>query len=154
MKKIYSILTALLLLFSFVTIDARAYSEDETDFPCSGVIEEVSVKILYSPFANLVATGEFKTEIGGTVLLITYPNGEKEILTVERNDGLYSAGNFSAKIWKSYDEKLPEYGFVKKTLYIYYDKLWGGYIGEAEFVYLYLPSFDDIINIIHSYLTI
>ncbi len=136
-----------------MTVYVSASHEDEPEFPCGGVIEMVDVKILYSPLTNLISTGDFEPEIEETVLLITYPDGEKEILTVSKNDGLYTAGNFSARIWEYYDEEEPSYGFVEKTLYIYYDKLWGGYSGESELVYLYLPALEDIPDIINSYFT-
>ena len=158
-KKLLSfVISASIILCSFTTAFALSAqtnytSEDEPEFPCGGVIEAVDVKILYSPLSSRISIGNYEPNLEGIVLLITYPNGEKEILTVKEKDGSYCAGNFSARINFSYHENPPEYGFVNEMLYIYWDKDWGGNNGYADFVYLYLPAFREISDIIHSYFT-
>lgn len=152
MKKICYILTTLLLLVSFMTVYAGAFQEDDIEFPCGGVIEMVDVKILCSPLSSRISIGDYEPELEGIVILITYPDGEKEILTVEKKDGLYYAGNFIVSIWFSFNEK-PEYGLVNKILDVSWYKDWGGYYSYTDFVYLYLPSFEEIPDIINSYFT-
>ena len=151
MKKFCCILITLLLFASFITVYAGASDEDEPEFPCGGVIEGVEIEILYSPLSSRILIGDYKPDFEGTVFLITYPNGEKEILTAEKKDGVCYAGNFKVYIYYRFDEAPPEYGFVEETLSLYYDKSHGGYSGYADFVYLYLPSFEDIPDIVSSY---
>ncbi|MBQ3004860.1 MAG: hypothetical protein IJD88_02915 [Clostridia bacterium] len=158
-KKLLSfVISASIILCSFTTAFAVSAqtnytSDDESDLPCGGPIEMINVKILYSPLSSRILIGDYEPNLEGIVLLITYPNGEKEILTVKEKDGLYCAGNFSAIIHFWYHENPPEYGFVNKTLSVYWDKNWGGYDGDADFIYLYLPAFREIPDIIHSYFT-
>ncbi len=158
-KKLLSlILSVAIILCSFTTVFATSSKtndepEDDIEFPCGGVIEMVDVKILYSPLSSRILIGDYEPDLEGIVLSITYPDGKKEVLTVEKKDGLYSAGNFSVSIYFWFNEEPPEYGFVKKSLSAYYDMDFGGYDGDADFVYLYLPSLENILDIIHSYFT-
>lgn len=159
LKKLLSlILSATILLCSFTTgfavsTETNYESEDEIDFPCGGVIEMVEIKFLYSPLSSRILIGNYEPDLEGTVLLITYPDGEKEILTVEKKERLYYAGNFKVNVYFGIDEIPPEYGFVKKPFFAHYEMKWGGYDGDSEFIYLYLPSFEDFLGLIHSYLT-
>ena len=156
-KKILSlILSAAIIVCSFTTAfavssEANYENEDEPEFPCGGVIEMVDIKILYSPLSSRILIGNYEPELDGIVLLLTYPDGEKEILTVEEKDGLYYAGNFKVGINFWFDEEPPEYGVVKKSLSAHYDMTFGGYSGYKDFVYLYLPSFENIPDLVRSY---
>ena len=156
-KKLLSIILSMaIVLCSFTTAFATPSKvnddpEDDIEFPCGGVIEMVDVKILYAPLSSRILIGDYEPDLEGIVLLITYPDGEKEILTVEKKDRLYYAGDFQVYIYFWYYEEPPEYGFVKKSLSAYYDMDFGGYDGDADFIYLYLPSLKDISDLIHSY---
>ena len=156
-KKLLSLILSIAIIScSFITAFATSSKvndnpEDDIEFPCGGVIEMVDVKILYAPLSSCVLIGNYEPDLEGIVLLITYPDGEKEILTVEKKDRLYYAGDFKVHIYFWYNEEPPEYGFVKKSLSAYYDMDFGGYDGDADFIYLYLPSLKDISDLIHSY---
>lgn len=153
LKKILSlILSAVILLCSFTTAFAASYEpEEEIEFPCGGVIEAVDIKILYSPISSRILIGNYEPDLEGIVLLITYPDGKKEILTVEKKDEVYYAGDFSVNIYFRFDEEPPEYGFVEKSMSVHYDMTFGGYSGYKDFVYLYLPSIEDVPDLIRSY---
>ena len=156
LKTFSAILVFVLTFISTGLMNAYA-TDDEPDFPCGGVIEEVDVKILYAPMTSRVVIGGFGPVITGTVLKITYPNGESEILTVKKNGDEYYAGDFS--VYMPYFElesiQVVDYGIVSKSIHISDEgKQHGGYIGETDFVYLNLPSFGDIIYLISAYFRI
>lgn len=151
-KTLSLILSAAILLCSFTMAFAASYEpEEEIEFPCGGVVEAVDVKILYSPISSRILIGNYEPDLEGTVLLITYPDGKKEILTVEKKDRSYYAGDFSVNIYFWFDEEPPEYGFVEKSMSVHYDMTFGGYSGYKDFVYLYLPSIEDVPDLIRSY---
>ena len=146
----------LVLILSFVSAGMlNAYAaDDEPEFPCGGVIEEVDVKILYAPLTSRVVIGRFGPVITGTVLKVTYPDGKSEILTVVKDGGDYYAGDFSVYI--SYFDiesiQVVDYGILKQPLQINKDiENFVGYSGETDFLYLILPSFAEIIYLISAY---
>lgn len=152
--------TAWIMIFATVfsfTLTGFTVSAEEPDFPCGGVIEEVDVKILYAPLTSRVVISGFGPVITGTVLKITYPNGESEILTVKQNGNEYYAGDFSVHMpyFELESIQVVDYGIVSKTIYISTEgKQHGGYSGETDFIYLNLPSFGDIIYLISAYFRI
>ncbi len=153
--KILSVIVVFVLTFTSVGLLNAFAADDEPEFPCGGVIEEVEVKILFLPPTSRVVIGKFGPIITGTVLKVTYPDGESEILTVEKNGDEYYAGDFSVYI--SYFDiesiQVVDYGIASKTIRITNEgtQLHGGYRGETDFKYLNLPSFADIAYLIFAY---
>lgn len=161
MKKLllrtFSVILVFILTFTSVGLMNAYATDDEPDFPCGGVIEEVDVKILYAPLTSRVVIGGFGPVITGTVLKITYPNGESEILTVKQNGNEYYAGDFS--VYVPYFElesiSVVDYGIVSKTIHISNeDQQYGDYSGEADFIYLNLPTVMEIVYLISAYFRI
>ncbi len=147
MKKICLVLAILMLFTAVVPIYANA---EEPDFPCGGAIEPVDVRILYSPITSRIVFGKSDPKIEGTVLKITYPDGSNEILKVKKDGDRYCAGDFSVTIFdycSNGTENCCDYGIVCKTVSVSYYKAFGGYDGDADFVYLCIPKFSEIINI-------
>ena len=157
MKKIILKAVSLILVFMLTFTSAVLFagaSDDEPDYPCGGVIEEVDVKVVYAPLPNRVVIGGFGPVLTGTVLRITYPNGESELLTVEENSDGYYAGDFSVYIdYFGFEPVIEDYGIESKRFYITDEgkRQFGGYSGETDFVYLSLPSFADVIYLISAY---
>ncbi|MBQ2847241.1 MAG: hypothetical protein IJE74_03190 [Clostridia bacterium] len=155
--KISALLLILAIILSSISMSITAYAEIEEDpkFPCGGVIEEIKVRILYTPLSNLISISETEPTLTGTVLKITYPDGTSEIYTVEENEGCYSAGKFSVSVYRFNGVNMGEvinYGLVSQTLSVYFDDEFpGGYDGDTEFVFLHLPSFEDIYQMISVY---
>lgn len=148
------ILALAIILTSAFSISASAEGDSEPEFPCGGVIEEVDVKILYAPISNRIVIGGFGPILTGTVLKVTYPNGESEILTVEQDGNEYYADDFSVRItYFGIEPEVEDYGIVSKNIYISNEgkQQHGGYSGVTDFVYLSLPSFADIIYLISAY---
>lgn len=140
-------------VFSF-TSPGFAASAEEADFPCGGVIEEVDVKILYAPLTSRVIIGGVGPILTGTVLKITYPDGESEILTVKQNGNEYYAGDFSVYMpyFSLESIQVVNYGVVSKTIRISNEgNQHGGCNGYADFVYLNLPSVAEVFYLISAY---
>lgn len=150
------VLVLTVILTSVFALAASAEDATENDFPCGGVIEEVDVEILYAPPTSRIAIGGFGPIITGTVLKVTYPNGESEKLTVEQNGNAYYAGDFSVHVsYFGFEPVIEDYGIVSETIYISNEgKQHGGYCGIVDFKYLNLPSFADIIYLISAYVRI
>ena len=151
--KMFSLILVFILTFTSTVLLAGA-TDDEPEFPCGGVIEEVDVKILYAPLTSRVVIGGFGPVLTGTVLKITYPNGDSEILTVEQNGNEYYAGDFDVYIsYFGFEPVIEDYGIVSESFYITNERKQqhGGYSGEADFIYLNLLSFADIIYLISAY---
>lgn len=147
MKKFCLVLAILMLFAAVVPIYANA---EEPDFPCGGAIELVDVKILYSPITSRIVLGKSDPKIEGTVLKITYPDGSNEILKVKKDGNRYCAGNFSGTIFDfcaNGKENRCNYGIVCKTVSFSCYKAFGGYEGDADFVYLCIPKLSEIINV-------
>ncbi len=156
--KISALLLIVAIVLSSIVMSVTAYAEieEEPEFPCGGVIEEVDIKILYTPISNLISISETEPTLTGTVLKITYPDGTSEILTVEETErGYYQAGKFSVRVYRFNGLNMGEiidYGLVSKTISLYYEfESFGGYSGDTEFVFLHLPSFEDIYQMITAY---
>ena len=152
--KTFSAILVFVLTFNSAGLMNASATDDEPDFPCGGVIEEVDVKILYAPPISRVVVGGFGPVITGTVLKVTYPNGESEMLTVKQNGNEYYAGDFS--VYMSYFElesiQVVNYGVVSKTIRISNEgNQHGGYSGYADFVYLNLPSVAEVFYLISAY---
>lgn len=146
-KTIALILTVFVLLSAFTP----AFAED--DFPCGGVIEEVDVKILYSPLKSRIAYGDFGLSFSGMVLKITYPNGESEIVKVkEKCNTDYTAGNFSLSTYHLHkdEQAVGDYGFVRSYFSLHQELNHGGYSAYPEFIYFNIPTPYDIYSFIYS----
>lgn len=144
-------MSVVMLVVSLLSVGVNAYAEDEADFPCGGVVEELEVEILYSPILNRIAFSGCSS-IEGTVLRITYHDGKTEVVTIEKAGDGYRAGDFCVVFpYGSWDEvNVIEYGFVDRTMYITKDDtLWHSY-GYVEFGFLNLPSFSDVFYLINS----
>ncbi len=149
-----SVILVFVLSFTSAGLLSAFAADDEPEFPCGGVIEEVDVKILYTPLMNRIAIGGYGPILTGTVLKVTYPDGESEILTVEKNDNYYSAGDYSVKIF-NVDPVIIDYGIAKENVYINRDiENHVGYSGMTDFTYLNLPSVVDIAYLISAYFRI
>lgn len=156
LKALSLILVFMLTFISMGLLNAWA-ADEEPEFPCGGVIEDVDVKVIYTPLSNRVVIGGFGPVLTGTVLKITYPNGESEILTVEQNGNEYYAGDFSVYIsYFGFEPVIEDYGIVSESIYITNERKQqhGGYSGEADFTYLNLPSVVDIAYLISAYFRI
>lgn len=154
--KMFSLILVFILTFTSTVLLAGA-TDDEPEFPCGGAIEEVDVKILYAPLTSRVVIGGFGPVLTGTVLKITYPNGDSEILTVEQNGNEYYAGDFAVYIsYFGFEPVIEDYGIVSESFYITNERKQqhGGYCGEADFIYLNLPSVANIAYLISAYFRI
>lgn len=145
----------LVLILSFVSAGMlNAYAADEEpEFPCGGVIEEVDVKILYAPLTSRVVIGRFGPVITGTVIKVTYPDGKSEILTVVKDGGDYYAGEFDVYNYDvGYEPDISNYGIKSRTIVISNEgkQEFGGYSGEVDLIYLSIPSFSDILFLIFA----
>lgn len=147
------VLVLVIVLTSAFSIAASAEDDSEIDFPCGGVIEEVEAEILYAPLASRIVIGGFGPVITGTVLKVTYPDGESEILTVKQNGNEYYAGDFSVYIsYFGFEPVIIDYGIVSEPIYISRDiENFVGYSGMTDFTYLNLPSVADIVYLISAY---
>lgn len=154
--KAVSVIMVLVLSFTLVGLLNASAVDNEPDFPCGGVIEEVDVKILFSPPTSRVVIGRFGPVLTGTVLKVTYPDGESEILTVKKNGGEYYAGDYSVHLFNfGFEPIISDYGIENKALYLSREiENFVGYSGEADFIYLNLPSVADIVFLISSYFRI
>lgn len=159
MKKIFLKTFCIILVFVLTFTSAgllNAAADSEPDYPCGGVIEKVDVKILYAPLKSRVVIGGFGPIITGTVLKVTYSDGKSEILTVKKNGNEYYAGDYSVYMcYFGIEPDVTDYGIENKILSV--DKgieNFVGYSGEAEFKYLSLPSFANIIYLISAYFRI
>lgn len=148
MKKLCLMLAVVFFITSFMSIGVIAQAETEDDFPCGGVVEMLEVEILYSPILNRIAFSGC-TSIEGTVLRITYHDGKTEVVTVEKADDGYRAGDFRVVFpYGSWNEvNVIEYGFVYRTMYITKDDTFWHSYGYVEFGFLNLPSFSDIFSL-------
>ncbi len=157
MKTKSALLLIVAIVLSSIAMSVTAYAEveEEPEYPCGGVIEEVDVKILYTPISNLISISDTEPTLTGTVLKITYHDGTSEVVTVEGTERNYKAGKFSVSVYRFNGLNMGEiinYGLVSKTLSVYFDdKVPGGYSGETEFVFLHLPSIEDIYQLITAY---
>lgn len=151
--KTFSVILVFVLTFTSAGLINAYATDDEPDFPCGGVIEEVDVKILYAPPTSRVVIGGFGPVITGTVLKITYPNGESEILTVKQNGNEYYAGDFSVYMFYfGFEPVITDYGIESKTIYISTEgKQHVDYSGEADFIYLNLPSVMEFVYLVSAY---
>lgn len=155
--KTFSAILVFVLTFTSAGLMNASATDDEPEFPCGGVIEEVDVKILYAPPIRRVVIGGFGPIITGTALKVTYPNGESEILTVKQNGSKYYAGDF--QVYTSYfgvEPNITDYGIESRTIRISNEgeQQFGGYSGAVDFIYLNLPSFADIVYLISAYFRI
>lgn len=149
-----SVILVFVLSFTSAGLLSASAADDEPEFPCGGVIEEVDVKILYAPLMNRIVIGGYGPILTGTVLKITYPDGESEILTVEKNGGHYFAGDYSVKVF-NIDPVIIDYGITKENVCISRGiENHVGYSGDAAFTYLNLPSAVDIAYLISAYFRI
>ena len=159
MKRVLLKFISVILVFALSSASAGLFctgaaAEEENDFPCGGVIEKVDVKILYAPLMNRVVIGGHGPILTGTVLKVTYPDGESEILTVEKNGNYYFAGDYSVRLF-NIDPVIIDYGITKENFYISRGiENFVGYSGKTDFVYLNLPSVVDIAYLISAYFRI
>ncbi len=155
-KKIITLIMALIICFApFVSVFAD--TDEEPDFPCGGVIEEVKVQILYAPIESLIVFGDSELELSGVVLKITYPSGEYVILTVENIENQYYAGDFVVSFYdfnNTHSEECGKYGLADKDIHLYFDKKHGGYSGGVNLFYIRIPSVSDIFDLVFGYLNI
>lgn len=152
-----SVILVFVLTFTSAGLLSASATDDEPDFPCGGVIEEVEVKILYAPLISRVVIGGFGPIITGTVLKVTYPDGESKILTVEQNGNEYYAGDFQVYTYYfGFEPNISDYGIESRTIRISNEgkQQFGGYSGAVDFVYLNLPSVVDIAYLISAYFRI
>ncbi|MBO5409911.1 MAG: hypothetical protein J6A60_01475 [Clostridia bacterium] len=155
--KMFSVILVFVLTFTSARLLNASATDDEPEFPCGGVVEEVEVKIFYAPLISRVVIGGFGPVLTGTVLRITYPNGESEFLTVEQNGNEYYAGDFLVYInYFGFEPVIIDYGIVSESIYITSERKqqYGSYSGEADFIYLNLPTFADIVYLISAYFRI
>lgn len=148
--------TIAIILTVFILIPAFTPAFAEDDFPCGGVIENVDVKILYSPLRSRIAYGDFGLSFSGMVLKITYPNGEHEIVKVKENSNTYyTAGDFSLNTCHLHKDEqgIGDYGFVRSYFSLYMELNHGGYSSYPEFIYFNIPTLYDIYNSISSLFT-
>ena len=155
--KISALLLIAAIILSSISMSVTAYAEieEEPEYPCGGVIEEVDIKILYTPISNLIRISETEPTLTGTVLKITYPDGTSEVVTVEKTERYYKAGKFSVNMYFPYgtsEKEKSSYGFMTKMISLYYQReSFGGYSGDTEFVFLHLPSIEDVYQMITAY---
>jgi len=158
-KRVLLKFISVMLVFALSSASAGLFctgaaAEEENNFPCGGVIEQVDMKIIYLPLYSRVVIGNFGPVLTGTVLKVTYPDGESEILTVKQNGNEYYAGDYSVHInYFGFEPVITDYGFVCEPLHISdeYKLQHTRYRGETDFVYLNLPSVADIVYIISAY---
>ncbi len=153
-KRLISVILALLLCFGSMTIIASA--EEDSDFldtPTLPMVEAVEISVVFRPLQSLVSFANFGPLFDGTVLKITYPDGQTETVTVETNwTGLsdYVAGNFN--VYTSYFDtmniKVP--GINKKRIVLNGAKDGVEYEGVCNLDYLYIPSPGEIFYLIDS----
>lgn len=155
--KMFSVILVFVLTFTSAGLMNASATDDEPEFPCGGVIEEVDVKILYAPLTSRVVIGGFGPIITGTVIKVTYPDGESEIFTVEQNGNEYYAGDFQVYTYYfGLEPNISDYGIESRTIRISNEgkQQFGGYSGITDFIYLNLPSFADIAYLISTYFRI
>lgn len=146
-KKLLALSLILSIVFSVMLSTAYAENTQE-DLPCGGAIELVDIKVLFTPISNLISISETKPSLTGTVLKITYPDGTNEIVTIEKTENGYFAGKFSINYYTFDGLEMGEiinYGLVSKKITADSDDgAFEKYSGDFEFIYLHLPSFEDI----------
>lgn len=154
MKKICLIIAFVMIFVSLASIGASAENVNDPDFPCGGVIEMVDVDILYVPLKSYLTGDNIEDKLTGAKVRITYPDGDSEIYTIEKIGNRYYAGDFSVRVGFEGLEagKIITYGLVTKSVDFYREIVNRvGYSGETDFVFLYLPSFSDILYLIDAY---
>lgn len=150
-KKVITLFFVFIICFTSA-VTSFAGTEEDFDPPCGGVIEVVRVKILYAPIKSLIIYDKAKPDISGIVLKITYPSGEEEFVTIEKEDNFYCAGEFSVSIHSLNNAESVEYGIINRTLHLSFDKKFGGYIGDVNLSYLNIPSVFAVYSSISNYL--
>ena len=104
LKKLLSVVLAIILCFGSMSIVSAQEVENDSDFldtPTLPTVEEVEVSVVYRPLKSLVSFAGFGPVLDGTVLKITYPDGQTEKVTVETNwigFSDYVAGEFNVNI--------------------------------------------------------
>lgn len=154
LKLISVILVFALSLTSAGLLFTGTAAEEEPEIPYGDVIEKVDVKILYAPLYSRITIGNFGPILTGTVLKVTYPDGESEILTVKQNGNEYYAGDFKVMIsYFRFEPVIIDYGFVSEPLFLSdeYKQVHTHHNGETDFAYLNLPSLTDIAYLISAY---
>lgn len=148
-KKIIASILALWICSSAII---SVFAEEEIDFPCGGVIENLPAEIVYFPIQNLVVFGEENPDLSGALVKVTYPGGTNEIVKFTSHGNTYYAGEFSANIYDFSGENISEkYGFVTQTISMHKDLSRGGYSIYIDLVYLHIPTFAEAFEIVSNY---
>lgn len=157
LKKLLSVVLAFSLCFGFVSAVGSAEEiENDSDFldtPTLPTVEEVEVSVVYRPLKSLVSFAGFGPVLDGTVLKITYPDGQTEKVTVETNwigFSDYVAGEFNVNIsyFDTMNIKTP--GINKQRILLNGAKDDVEYDGVCSLDYLYIPSLGEIFYLIDS----
>ncbi len=158
MKKLSLLFAVVILFVSVFSVSASAATEEEPDLPCGGVVEKIDVSVIYIPFKGRFLFGNTTSEITGTVLKVTYPDGSSEILTVGKEGNEYSAGKFSVSVFEKSETnigKIENYGFLRKSINVSRGiENFVGYDGDTEFVCLHIPSCEEFMYLVDTYLRI
>ena len=143
MKKLCFVVAVVILLTSTLCFNSYA-SVDESDFPCGGVIELVEVELSRVPLWSRFSFGDSKPDLSGTVLEITYYDGEVERITVKKNEAGYSAGDFSVSIlnYRNVETELfLGINIVETSVVVSFKpSSYIEYYGTGDYKYLNFPS--------------
>ncbi len=153
-KRLLSVVLALLLCFGSMSIASAQEIENDSDFldtPTLPTVEEVEVSVVYRPLKSLVSFAGFGPLFDGTVLKVTYPDGSSETVTLETNwTGLsdYVAGDFN--VYTSYFDTMnvKSPGINKQRILLNGAKDDVEYEGVCNLDYLYIPSPGEIFYLI------
>lgn len=157
-RKLLSLVLAFILcLGSFSIIASAEGAEDDSDFvdtPTLPPCEEIEVSVVFRPLEGLISFAGFGPVFDGTVLKITYPDGETETVTLQTNwTGLssYVAGNFNVYINYFDTQEIKTPGINKKKIVLHGMKNGVEYEGSCNLDYLCIPSPVECFYLVDSY---
>lgn len=157
-KKLISLVLAFILCLCSLSIIASAEGfDDDSDFvdtPTLPPCEEIEVSVVFRPLEGLISFAGFGPVFDGTVLKITYPDGETETVTLETNwTGLssYVAGNFNVYADYFETQEIKTLGINKKEIILNGAKNGVEYEGKCSLDYLLIPSPAECFYLIDSY---
>ncbi len=156
-KRLLSVVLAIIFCFGSLSIITSAEEiEGDSEFidtPTLPTVEDVEVSVIFRPIQSLVSVAGFGPLFDGTVLKITYPDGQTETVTIQTNwTGLsdYVAGNFNVYTnhFDTMNIKTP--GINKKKIVLNGMKDGIEYEGICDLNYLYIPSVAECFYLIDS----
>lgn len=157
-KNLLAIILAFLLIITSLSVIASAEGvEDDSDFvdtPTLPTCETIDVSVVFRPLEGLISFAGFGPVFDGTVLNITYPDGESETVTVKTNwigFSSYVAGNFNVytDYFETQEIKMP--GIEKIRIVLHGMNNGVEYEGSINLDYFYIPSPAECFYLVDSY---